>query len=78
MDDPRETRKALGEVQKNVTSVYRRLSYILPMLSAIKAFYDLNGEVNSELYQHVDEEMTSILRLLSETLDMLHSDNIPF
>lgn len=48
------------------------------MLSAIKAYYDLNGEINAELASHVDEEMTSILRLLSDTVDMLHGEDIPF
>lgn len=48
------------------------------MLGAMKAYYDLNGEVNSELAKHVDEEMLSLLRLLSETVDLFHKDDIPF
>ncbi len=78
MDDSVETRKILGEIQQNVRSIYRRLSYILPMLAAIKAYYDLNGEVNDSLARHVDEEMLSILRLLTETVALFQSDDIPF
>ncbi len=48
------------------------------MLAAMKAFYDLNGEINSALATHVDEEMLSILRLLTETVELFKSDDIPF
>lgn len=78
MTEAADTRIAIGKIQSNVRNIYRRLSYILPMLSAMKAFYDLNGEVDSSLARHVDEEMLSILRLLSETVDMLQSEDIPF
>ncbi len=78
MEDPPATRKAIGDIQINVRSVYRRLSYVLPMLSAIKAYYDMNGEVNAELASHVEEEMNSTLRILSATVDMFKSDDIPF
>lgn len=78
MEDPQATRVALGEVQKNVRSVYRRLSYILPMLSAIKAYYDLNGDINTELASHVDEEMLAVLRILSDTVKIFQSEEIPF
>ncbi len=78
MDDSVATRKALGEVTKNVKNVYRRLSYVLPMLSAIKAYYDANGEINDELAQHVSEELYSTMRLLNDTVDILKGEDIPF
>lgn len=78
MTEAADTRKAIHEIQVNVRNIYRRLSYILPMLSAMKAYYDLNGEVDHSLAKHVDEEMISILRLLSKTVDLLHTDDIPF
>ncbi len=78
MEDAAATSKAIGVIQSNVKSVYRRLSYLLPMISAIQAFYLLNGEVNRELAQHVDEEMLAVLRILSATVDLFQSDDIPF
>lgn len=78
MNDEKATRKAIAEVHKAIRDCYRRLSYILPILNAMKAIYDQEGIVDDQLAKHIDTEMLTVLRILNQAHEVFKGEDIPF